>query len=136
MLLLNNLFHQNPDIPLLQRTEAESSTATQQRRAQLVRVVGNDAKPRIRCILFHDSSQRHLRRVGHGICLIQDNELEPGHRARLGRCTYCENLFGAGECLDLLADHVDASVIGGIELKHHLAHVGGAIDSTGEGQDC
>lgn len=99
-----------------------------------MRIIGNDTKSRVRGILLHDTSERHLRRVGHGIRLIQHNELEPGHRVTLG-CAHGEDLLRAGERLDLLAHDVDTTVVGGVELEHHLAHVGGAVDAACESED-
>jgi hypothetical protein len=79
-----------------------------------MRVIGNNAKPRIRCVLFHDSSQRHLRRIRHGIRLVKHNQLEAGNgvsRTILGSTAHSEDLLGTGKRLDLLAHDVDASVV-------------------------
>ncbi|KAI6762861.1 hypothetical protein HG530_008841 [Fusarium avenaceum] len=113
MLLFHYLVHQHSDVTLLQRTEAESRASTQKRRAELVRVIGNDAESGVGCVLFHDSSQSHLRCTCHGISLIQYDELEASHRvARTARgATHGEDLFSAGECLDLLSHNVDTTVV-------------------------
>lgn len=75
-----------------------------------MRIIGNDTKSRIGRILLHDTSERHLRSVGHGICLIQHNELEPSHRITLGG-THGEDLLRTGKRLDLLAHDVDTTVV-------------------------
>ena len=43
-------------------------------------------------------------------------------------------MFRAGESLDLLSYYVNTTVVRGVELKHHLAHVFVAIDSASQGQ--
>ena len=102
-------------------------------------VVGNDTEARVHSVLFHDPSQRHLGRVGHGIRLIQDDELVPGRGRgsprRLGAAAHGEDLLRAGKRLDLFPHHVDATVVGGVEFQHHLPHVGGAVDPPRERQD-
>jgi len=37
-----------------------------------------------------------------------------------------------GKCFDLFANHVDTTIVTGVQLQHHLAHVFAAIDPTGE----
>jgi len=133
ILLLNHLIHQHPDIRLLERTKPEPRAPRQQRGRELVRVIGNDAESRVDRVLFHDAPQRHLRRVGHGICLVQDNQLVARDPA-LCRCRG-EYLLGGGERLDLLAHYVDAAVVRRVELQHHLPHVFGPVYSPGEGED-
>lgn len=134
ILLVDNLDHQLPDVGLLQRTEAEARAAAQQRGAELVRVIGNDAEARVGRVLFHDAAQRHLRRVGHGVGLVEDNQLVPRHGC-FGAAAHAEDLLGGGKRLDLLAHHVDAAVVGRVELQHHLPHLGGTVDAPREGQD-
>jgi len=59
------------------------------------------------------------------ICLV------PGWRVQTFR------VFIEGGCrrtckrLDLLAYHIDTSIVAGVELEDHLAHILGAIDSSG-----
>lgn len=98
-------------------------------------VVGNDAEPRVGRVLLHDPSQGHLGRVGHGVGLVQNDELVTGHASGARGCADGEDLLGGRERLDLLAHHVDTSVVRGVELQHHLPHVVFAIDAPGEGQD-
>lgn len=100
-----------------------------------MRIIRNNAKPRIHRILLHNPPQRHLRRTRHRIRLIQNNQLEPRHRARSRRRAHREDLLRARERLDLLAHDIDAAVVGGVQLENHLAHVGGAVDAAGEGED-
>lgn len=98
-------------------------------------VVGDYAEPGVSRVLFHNPPQGHLRRVGHGIGFVEDDELEAGDAAG-PRCTADgEYLFGGSERLDLLAHNVDAAVVGGVELEHHLSHVVLAVYAPGEGQD-
>jgi hypothetical protein len=44
-------------------------------------------------------------------------------------------LFCRGERLDLLAHDVDATVVRGVQLQHHLTHVLRAIDASGKCED-
>lgn len=133
-LLLNHLIDQHPDVPLLQRTEPKPCAPGQQRGAELVRVVGNDAEPRVGRVFFHDASQRHLRRIRHGIRLVENDQLEATEAG--ARCpAEAEDLFCGCKRLDLLPHHIDAAIVRGVELKHHLSHVIGAVDSSGEGED-
>ena len=76
LLLLDDLIHQHPDIPLLQRGEPEPRTPREQGLGELVRVVGDDAEAGVGRVFLHDPTQRHLRRRGHGVCLVEDDELE------------------------------------------------------------
>lgn len=99
-------------------------------------VVCDDAEAGVGGVLFHDAAQGHLRRGRHGVGLVEDDELEGregGAVARLG--PRGEDLSGGGEGLDLLADDVDASVVGCVQLQDHLAHVFDAIYAAGEGED-
>lgn len=137
ILLLYHSIDQHADIGLLQGAEPETGTPGQESGAQLVGVVGDDAESCIWRVLLHDAPQRHLGGICHGIRLVKDDQFVARHAARAaarGRCH--EDLFRRGEGLDLLAHHVDAAVVGGVEFEHHLAHVVGAIDSTGESEDC
>ncbi|KAI6751785.1 hypothetical protein HG531_006481 [Fusarium graminearum] len=137
ILLLYYLIHENPNIALLQRAETESCASTQKSRAELVGVVGNDAESSVGCVLFHNSSQSHLSGTCHGISLVKYDELESSHPiARTGGATQREDLLGAGKRLDLLSHNVNATVVRGVELENHLAHVGSTIDTTGKGENC
>ena len=63
--------------------------------------------------------------VGHGIGLVEDDELD----------ALVEELAGAGELLDLVADDVDAAGVGGVELEGH-GRVGlGPVHALGGGND-
>jgi hypothetical protein len=135
VLLLNYLVHEDTDILLLQGAEAEPCTPRQQSRAELVRVVCNDAEARVGRVLLHDAAEGHLSGVCHGVGLVKDDELEARNACPRGRRAHREDLLCGGEGLDLLAHDVDATVVGGIELEHHLAHVLGTVDATGEGED-
>lgn len=53
------------------------------------------------------SSERELRIAGHGVRLVEDDQLQAG----------AEQLLRAGKLLDLLANHVNAAVVRGVELK-------------------
>lgn len=100
-----------------------------------MRIVGDDAESGVDCVFLHDATQRHLGRIRHGISLVEDNELEAGHGVGFGRRAHGEDLLRARKRLDLLADHVNATVVRGVELQHHLPHVGGAVDTPGQGED-
>jgi hypothetical protein len=98
-----------------------------------MRIICNDAKPRVDSVLLHDSSQGHLRCARHRIRLIQDDQLVARHGG--GWRSSIEDLFRRGKGLDLLTYNVDSTVIGSIELKHHLSNILGAVDATGEGKN-
>ena len=103
-----------------------------------MRVVGNDAKPRVGRILLHDAPQRHLRHRGHGVRFVQHDQLERPQRGRgsPGRGGRAEDLLRAGEGLDLFAHHVDAAVVAGVQFQHHLSNIPVSVDAAGEGEDC
>lgn len=98
-------------------------------------VVGNDAEASVGRVLFHDATKGHLSCGGHGIGLVENDELEASQTRSRSRGTEGEDLLGGGKGLDLLAHNVDTTVVGGVQLEHHLAHVGGAIDSSGKGEN-
>lgn len=100
-----------------------------------MRVIRNNAEPRVGRVLLHDPAQRHLRRRRHGVRLIEDNQLIRRHRLGPGLGGGREDLPRAGERLDLLAHDVDAAVVGGVELEHHLPHVLDAVDAPGQCED-
>jgi hypothetical protein len=103
-----------------------------------VSVVGDDAETSVGGVLLHDSSQSHLSSRGHSIGLIKNDKLEVCRAAvTTGLVTQGgEDLFCAGEGLDLLADDIDTTIIRGVEFEDHLTHVLVAIDATGESEDC
>lgn len=98
-------------------------------------VIGNDAEASVGRVLFHDATEGHLSGGGHSIGLVKNNELEPSESRARSRGTQGEDLLGGGKGLDLLAHNVDTTVVGGVQLEHHLAHIGGAIDSSSEGKN-
>jgi hypothetical protein len=101
-----------------------------------MRIIRNHTEPRVRGVLLHDAAQRHLRRRGHGVRFVEDDELvlRDLGGGLLGLAE-AEDLLGGGEGADLLADDVDAAVVGGVQLQDHLAHVLGAVDAAGESED-
>ena len=142
----NNEVDDAPDVVGFERGEAEARAAGEQRGGQFVRVVGDDAEARVGGVLFHDAAERHLRRGRHGVGFVEDDELEAAEAVRGWGCAVGgvglglgwlllggggEDLFGAGEGLDLFADDVDAAVVGGVEFEDHLAHVLWSVDLAG-----
>jgi hypothetical protein len=71
-----------------------------QRRNDFAHVIADQTKPGVLGVFLDDSPQRELRVFGHGIALVEDDQLEPlaseTHRAR--------------ERLDLVSDDVDAAI--------------------------
>jgi hypothetical protein len=133
ILLLYHLVHKDSDIALLQRAETESRASTQKSWAEFVGVICNDAESSVGCVLFHNSSQSHLSSTCHGISLVKYDELEPSHRvARTRGATQGEDLLGAGKRLDLLSHDVNTTVVRGVKLENHLAHIGSAINTAGK----
>ena len=98
-------------------------------------IVGNNAEASVGRVLFHDATEGHLGSGGHRIGLVKNDELEASQSRARRRGAESEDLLGGGKSLDLLAHNVDTTVVGGVQLEHHLAHVGGAIDSSGKGKD-
>ena len=98
-------------------------------------VVGNDAEASVGRVLFHNATESHLCGGGHGIGFVKNDELKAGQTGSRSGGAQGEDLFGGGKGLDLLAHNVDTTVVGGVQLEHHLAHVGGAIDSSGKGEN-
>ena len=72
----------------------------------LVDVVADDAESDVLRVLLYHTSEGRLRRLSHHIRLTKDDELEA-----LG-----EECPGLCELLYLLADDVDATIIGCVEL--------------------
>lgn len=137
MFFLDDLVHKYPYIRLLEWAKSKTRTSRQQRRGQLVRIVGDYAKPSVGRVLLHDSPQGHLCSVCHGIGFIKDNQLVGSNVISApspAATTHVEDLFGRRKCLDLLAHDINATIVGGVELEDHLAHVVGAVDSTGKGK--
>lgn len=80
------------------------------------------ATPRI---LLDHSPQSELGILGHGITLIQHNELERGAEHALRGC----------KVLNFLSNHSNTSIIRSIQLQSHPLHVL-AIQLSGDGQHC
>jgi len=121
---LDHFVHKHAYVDLFQRAEPEPSAPRQEGRGELVGVVGDDAEARIGRVLLHDAAKGHLRRVGHGIGLVEDDQLvaRKGTGAR-ARPPHAEDLLRRGERLDLFAHDVDAAVVRRVQLQNHLPHV-------------
>jgi hypothetical protein len=102
-----------------------------------VGVVGDDTETSVGGVFLHDSSQSHLSGRGHGVGLVKNDKLEVGWTAvATGLVAQGgEDLFCAGEGLDLLAYNIDTTIIRGVEFKDHLTHVLVSIDATSESED-
>lgn len=98
-------------------------------------VVSDDAEARVGGVFLHDATQGHLGGGGHGVGLVEDDELVGGDGGGGGRGGgRAEDLFRAGEGLDLLAHDIDTAVIRGVELENHLPHAR-AVYTTCESED-
>jgi hypothetical protein len=49
-----------------------------------------------------------LRRLGHHICLVQNDELE----------ALCKDTSGFGKAFDLITNNINTSIVGGIQLAN------------------
>ena len=87
--------------------ESEPGTSTLDRRDDLVDVVANDTESEVLCVLFDDTPKHSLDSGGHHISFIEDDEFETSREQ-------CSRL---GKVLDLLANNVNTSVVGRIQLK-------------------
>ena len=70
------------------------------------------------------ASECELGGRGHGVALVEDDELDAS----------AHQLLSAAEALDLVSDDVDAAVITGIELEGHVLVVFRTVDFLGDGQ--
>merc|ERR1712078_816245 len=61
-------------------------------------------------VLLDDSPQGELSVVGHGVALVQNNQLEP----------LVEDVPSRGEALDVVPHHVDASRVTRVQVERHL----------------
>lgn len=123
----------------VERLEPELATPARERLDDARDVVAHEAKPRDAAVLLHRPAQRGLRVLRHAVRLIQDHDLEGGTGVFLA-------VFGvdfgglrklrACKVLDLLADNVNASLVGGVELEDAGAVQRGAKEGFGEGEDC
>jgi hypothetical protein len=102
-------------------------------------IVCDDAEPSICGVLFHYPAKSHLRSRGHGVSFVENDEFEgaEGGGCCLGHRCGCigEYLFCGCESLDLFADNINATVVGGIQFQDHLANVLWAVDLAGECED-
>lgn len=77
-------------------------------------VVGNYAESGVRCVLFHDSPESHLRYGSHGVGFVEDDELE---------CADCRGVAWFGHCCkDLLracegCEHLLPQARGNVEFN-------------------
>ena len=105
--------------------EAEAGATGLEGRDDLGHVVADEAEAGVLGVLLDDAAEGELGVVGHGIGLVEDDELD----------ALVEELAGAGELLDLVADDVDAAGVGGVELEGH-GRVGlGPVHALGSGND-
>ena len=56
------------------------------------------------------ASQGELGGRGHGVALVEDDKLDAA----------AHELLSAAETFDLVADHVDAAVVTGVQLQRHV----------------
>lgn len=119
-------------------------------------VVGDDAESRVGRVALHDSAESHLRCGGHGIRFVQNDQFETGKTCiagrlgrhgedlfcackSLGQCSvpfpYTQKVAHTGKSLDLFSDDINATIITGVQLQHHLPHILGAIYPSCEGED-
>jgi hypothetical protein len=101
----------NPNQSLLhlydwQRGEPKPCTTTLNSRDDLIHVIANNAKSDILGVLLNNATKGSLGLLGHHVCFVQDNELEP----------FCKEGASFGKLFDLFTDDIDATVIRGIEL--------------------
>ncbi|RUS13301.1 hypothetical protein BC937DRAFT_95532 [Endogone sp. FLAS-F59071] len=94
-LALNNKPEALVDLGLGERREAEA--------------VADNAEADVACVLLDDAAEGVLCLLGHGVGLVEDNKLEA--------CT--KDFARTSKVLDLFADDVDATVVGGVKLEDH-----------------
>ena len=87
--------------------ESEPGTSTLDSRNNLVDVVANDTEPDVLCVLLDNTPKRSLGSGGHHISFVKDDEFE----------TLGEQCSRLGKVLDLLANNVNTSIVGRIQLK-------------------
>ena len=87
-----------------ERRKAEASTTALNCGDYFVDIIADDAEADILCVLLNDAAKSSLRGRGHHVCFVQHYKFETLRKQRPSLC----------ELLNLFADDVDASVIGGI----------------------
>ena len=105
--------------------EAETGTAGEKGRVEFVGVICNDAEAGVGGIFLHDSAEGVLCRGCHCVGFVKNDEFEVcecrgGGGGGRGGYDGVEDLLCGCKRLDLFADHVDTTIIGGVEFKHLL----------------
>mmetsp|Transcript_11711 Transcript_11711/g.47286 ORF Transcript_11711/g.47286 Transcript_11711/m.47286 type:complete len:411 (-) Transcript_11711:24-1256(-) len=81
-------------------------------------VVADEAEARHVRVGLHGAAQRALRVLGHGVGLVENDDLERRRRVARVRLRADRALR---EGLDLLANHLDAALVRGVHLEHAVA---------------
>ena len=125
LLGLGHLHEAVADLIAAEGGEAEAGATGLEGGDDLGHVVADEAEPGVLGVLLDDAAEGELRVVGHGVGLVEDDELD----------ALVEELAGASELLDLVADDVDASGVGGVELEGHGGVGLGPVHALGGGND-
>ncbi|EEQ41586.1 hypothetical protein CLUG_05715 [Clavispora lusitaniae ATCC 42720] len=118
----------------VQQAEAELGAPQRQRVDDARDVVANQAETRHARVVFHGAPQRRLRIVGHGVGLVQDDDLVRRTRVLaqvLGRRVRHRE---PGKVFDLSAHYQNASFVRRVELKHPQTVQPRAVESFGKRQ--
>ena len=118
LLGLGHLHEAVADLVAAEGGEAEAGATGLERGDDLGHVVADEAESGVLGVLLDDAAEGELRVVGHGVGLVEDDELA-----------------GASELLDLVADDVDATGVGGVELEGHGGVGLGPVHALGGGND-
>lgn len=125
LLGLGHLHETVADLVSAEGCEAEAGATGLEGGDDLGHVVADEAEPGVLGVLLDDAAEGELCVVGHGVGLVEDDELD----------ALVEELAGAGELLDLVADDVDATSVGGVELEGHGGVGLGSVHALGGGND-
>ncbi|EJK74657.1 hypothetical protein THAOC_03657 [Thalassiosira oceanica] len=125
LLGVGHLHQPAADLTLTERREPESRAPALQRGDDLADVVAYQAEPCVLRVLLDDPAQGELGVARHGVGLVEYYKLDP----------LVEELAGAGELLDLVADGVDPAGVRGVELERHGGVGGGGAVHALRGRD-
>lgn len=108
--MLANFSKLDRDALVCQRAEAEPCATGLQCWNYLGNIVADEAEPGCLGILLNNSSEGELGGRGHVVALVEDDEFDAA----------AQKLLRAAEVFDLVTDHVDASIVTGVELERHV----------------
>ena len=99
------------DLSIVELSVTQYGASRLNRLDNLLRIVAGQTEASRARVDLHYASQRLLSTVGHAVRLVQYDDLV---------LAFLERHLFLGKHLDLVADHVDAAVVGRVHLEHCL----------------